>query len=93
MEVLIEGPRERRGYWMCSYKIGWPEGAKVAEARGADGVQALYLAMEAIALNLYGSEYHRSGELYWQKPGKGYGFPMPKPARDDLIGDDRELQV
>lgn len=91
--VLIQLPAEYPTYWSCSYSIGWPGKPKVGEARGADGVQAIYLAMERIALDLYASEYHRSGRLSWQKDGRGYGFPMPKSARDELIGDDRELQL
>jgi hypothetical protein len=48
--------------------------------------------MESVALALYTSEHHKLGRLYWQKPGRGYGFPIPKPARDELVGDDRDLQ-
>ena len=91
--VLLEPLEEHPTYWSCSYSIGWPDRPKVAEARGADGIQALYLAMERIALDLYASEHHRSGRLSWQKQGRGYGFPVPKSARDELIGDDRELQI
>lgn len=93
VDVAIEAPLESVGYWSCSYTIGWPEGVRRGEARGADGVQAMCLALEGIALDLYASEHHRRGRLYWQKPGRGYGFPIPKPARDVLVGDDRDLQL
>ena len=49
--------------------------------------------MQAIAIRLYSSPYHASGELEWDKPGDGYGFPMPKPGYPDLIGEDRIAQV
>jgi hypothetical protein len=93
VDVSISAPTQSAAYWACSYSIGWPEGARVAEARGADGLQAVYLAMESVGIALYSSPHHRSGRLYWQKPGRGYGFPVPKSARDVLVGDDRELQV
>lgn len=93
VDVTIETPQRQATYWACAYRIGWPEGTRSGEARGADAVQSLYLAMESIAVAIYASEHHRAGRLYWQKPGRGYGFPMPKPARDELVGDDRELQL
>lgn len=92
VDISIETPVDFTAYWACAYIIGWPEGAKRGEARGADGLQAIYLAMESVALALYASEHHKRGRLYWQKPGRGYGFPIPKPARDELVGDDRDLQ-
>ncbi len=91
--VAISTPVEREGSWFCNYEIGWPEGTRSDEIGGADALHAIYLCMQAVALTLYASPYHKSGSLYWRQPGDGYGFPMPKSARGDLVGQDRELQL
>lgn len=91
VEVRIASPVPQGGSWYCRFVIGWPEGPKVGEAWGADAIQALYLTMQAIALNLYGSRYHEEGRLYWQKPGTGYGFPLPKNVADQHVGHDRDV--
>ena len=90
VDVKISDPVLERGSWFCRFEVGWPEGPKVGTAGGADAIQAVYLTMQAIALHLYGSRYHEEGNLYWQKPGKGYGFPLPKNLASELIGHDRE---
>jgi hypothetical protein len=90
VDVKLAEPSPQGGSWACHYEIGWPEGAKVGEVWGADAVQAFYLTMQAIALQLYASAHHESGRLYWQKPGKGYGFPLPKNVASELVGDDKD---
>lgn len=87
--VLIAAPVQHDRYWQCGYSIGWPEGKKQGVVRGADSLQVVYLAMQAIAVGLYASDHHKAGRLYWEKPGQGYGFPMPKVGRDQLVGEDR----
>ena len=91
--VTVSLPVERKGTWSCKYEIGWPEGKRSGEIGGADALQAMYLCMQAVALTLYASPHHKSGALYWVKPGQGYGFPMPKAGLGDLIGEDRASQV
>jgi hypothetical protein len=91
--VIIDAPIAGDGYWECGYEIGWPEGVKRGRTRGFDGVQALYLVMQAIAVQLYASPHHASGTLCWDRPGRGYGFPMPKPGFADLVGEDRLAQL
>lgn len=56
-------------------------------------MQALYLAMQRIAFEVYGSEQHRAGALRWTEAGQGYGFPMAKAGYGELIGGDRLAQV
>lgn len=41
-----------------------------------------------IAFEIYTSEYHEAGELYFDTPGEGYGFPVMPPYRDLLQGED-----
>jgi len=91
--VSIHAPLEADRCWECRFEIGWPEAHVTKIVRGTDGVQALYLAMQRIALELYGSEHHRTGALRWIEAGQGYGFPMARAGYDDLIGEDRIAQV
>jgi len=55
---------------------------------GVDAMQALILTLQMIGDRLHFSDYHKTGRLYFETPGSGYGFPVPKNARDLLIGDD-----
>lgn len=65
--------------------------SKAGRALGYDSAQALYFAMQQVAVQLYLSEPHRLGNLYWTEAGKGYGFPLPFGGRDAAVGDDRRL--
>jgi Domain of unknown function (DUF6968) len=47
--------------------------------------------MRLIGAVLYTSRQHASGDLMWQAPGKGYGFPILDDMRDMLQGDDKEF--
>jgi hypothetical protein len=78
--------------WVCRYQIDWPHGRRTGFAAGLDSVQALHLTMQKIGIDIYTSEYHATGRLAWEKQGAGYGFPVPKNARDVLVGDDREFE-
>ena len=44
--------------------------------------------MQMIGAEIYTSKYHKAGELCWETPGKGYGFPVVPTLRDLLQGDD-----
>ena len=74
---------------MCRYEIGWPGQTRVSFAAGVDPVQAIYLMLQKIGMELYGSPYHASGDLKREKAGDGYGFPVPGNGRDLLIGSDK----
>lgn len=91
--VHLHAPVEGDRCWECRFDILWPEGPRSAIVRGFDGVQALYLAMQRVAAELYGSQHHGVGTLQWGGPGEGYGFPMAKAGYTDLVGDDRIAQV
>jgi len=65
---------------------------KVDKLRGGiDSAQAITLALQKIGTEIYFGDYHKSGNLFWESPGKGYGFPLPPSARDLLIGDDAKF--
>ncbi|MEO6013856.1 MAG: hypothetical protein ABIQ30_09775 [Devosia sp.] len=89
--IDISAPEYRDGAWICDFAIGWPGEPDRSHAAGADSVQALYLALQKIAVCLYSSEYHQSGRLYLERPGYGYGFPLPLGSRANAVGGDKKL--
>lgn len=90
--VSIYAPeREKPRVWRCRYDVGWPEGLRVFAGYGVDAIQALTITLGMIGAELYSSSYHKSGSLVWDKPGNGYGFPLPPTLRDLLIGDDAKF--
>jgi len=87
--VSIFAPQQSEcGDWLCRYEIGWPEGHRIMHGAGVDAMQALVSTMQMIGAELYSSAYHKSGRLYWDEPGRGYGFPVPGNIRELLQGDD-----
>jgi hypothetical protein len=86
--VRLFAPEHTGHDWRCRYVIGWPNGKEESAAYGADAMQALILTLQVIGARLYLSDYHKTGMLYFETPGSGYGFPVPMNARDLLIGDD-----
>ena len=86
--VRLSTPVAVETKWDCSYEIDWPEGVWRSHAQGNDALHALELAMQKIGMDLYMSRYHHEQKMWWIRPWVGYGFPMPKDARDLMIGDD-----
>jgi hypothetical protein len=91
--VSIHAPIKGDRCWDCDVEIGWPEGGRKIRVSAFDSMQAIYLAMQRVALELYVSSHHAAGNLRWDKPANGYGFPMAKSGYSDLVGFDRESQV
>lgn len=60
---------------------------------GFDSAQALLLALQMIGTDLYTSTYHKAGLIFFQEPGKGYGFPVPATIRDLYVGEDKTFGV
>ncbi len=88
--VDIHAPHEVEAYhWACDYEIGWPEGKRIYAGHGVDSVQALWIAMQMIGIELYTNEHHKAGRLYSERQKGGYGFPIAANCRDLLVGDDR----
>ncbi len=77
------------GAWSCRYEIEWPDGTRTTDAGSADSVQALEIALRMIGAEIYTSDYHKSGNLFFEAPGRGYYFPVAPSLRDLLIGDDK----
>jgi hypothetical protein len=53
-------------------------------------MQALVHALQIIGAEIYSSNYHKSGRLFVERPGDGYGFPVMSGLRDLLIGEDKK---
>jgi len=51
-------------------------------------MQAIVLALQMIGSEIYATNYHKSGKLFLEVPGRGYGFPVTAGLRNSLVGDD-----
>lgn len=89
--VRIHAPEKAEVDWICRFEIGWPEGEGKRWAGGVDAVQALELALKMIGAQIYTSDHHASGNLFWEEQGRGYGFPVTNNIRDLLVGDDKKF--
>lgn len=88
VRVRVFSPVEGSLDWSCRAEICWPDEMEEVTLYGIDAVQALCLALQTVGARLYMSDAHKQGRLRWSEPGTGYGFPVPKMMRDELIGDD-----
>lgn len=86
--TLFAPKKEERGGWFCRYTIDWPHERFESEGWGKDALQAISLTLNKIGNEIYASAYHESGQLIWEKPGGGYGFPVTKSVRAFLVGED-----
>jgi hypothetical protein len=86
--IRLFAPECAEGDWACRYEIDWPHQKRRFKAHGVDAVQALMLALHMVAADLYTSPYHEAGGLFWEKPGAGYGFPLPTVLKYLAVGDD-----
>lgn len=82
---------EKPGVCGCRYEIGWPDGKRSVTAFGFDSIQAILIALGMVGAEIYSSNYHKAGNLFWGEPRKGYGFPVLPDLRDLLIGDDAKF--
>jgi hypothetical protein len=64
---------------------------KAEQSRWIDSVQALLIAMQKIGVDLYAGDAHHSGNLKWERPGGGYGFPLQSAVQDLYEGDDKSM--
>lgn len=89
VDVRIHQPvSDAKGNWACRFEIDWPAGKRVVDAGGFDAMQALIHALQMIGAEIYTSDYHKAGLLYFDTPGSGYGFPVVPSLRDLLAGED-----
>jgi Domain of unknown function (DUF6968) len=79
---------EEDGSRECRYEVEWPDGTHAKTIFGFDAIQTLFLALQAIGAEIYGSDFHKSGKLFFETPAAGYGFPVMPPLRELLQSDD-----
>jgi hypothetical protein len=72
ISVRIFLPEVDNEGWRCAYEIDWPDGKRSSAAAGVDSVQALFLALQKIGIDIYTSDYHRQGQLVWFEADQGY---------------------
>ena len=89
--IRIFAPQQEAAAWSCRFEVDWPDGMLTMAIMGIDAVQALELALKIIGAQIYASDHHASGNLMWEAPGKGYGFPVTNGIRDLLVGDDKSF--
>src|ERR1700730_2905182 len=82
VEIRLFKPVNDDRSWICNYEIDWPTGTKKSYGAGLDAIQAILLTLQKIGIELYTSEYHENGTLYWLDRGDGYGFPVPRTVRE-----------
>src|SRR5215218_3924637 len=88
---IFKPEEEKKNSWSCKYEIVWPDGPRTMTAWGVDSVQSIFIAFQMIGSEIYTSNFHKSGQLYFDTPGGGYGFPVPTSLRDLLRGADARL--
>lgn len=91
VRIQIFLPEQIGPHWNCHYTIDWPDVPIESFCGGNDAIAALHGATLKVGMELYMSRYHHERTMWWLKPWVGYGFPLPKGARDELIGDDQRF--
>lgn len=91
VQIRIYAPEFSGVSWTCRYEADWPEGRRTMSADGFDSVQALLIAMQMIAADIYMSSYHKAGQISYRPDWRGYGFPVTNGMRDMLIGEDAKF--
>ena len=77
--------------WECRIEIDWPMGTRHITVGGVDAAQALILALQMTATNLYLRRPANCTSLTWLGSDEGLGFPLPPNLRDLARGEDRLL--
>ena len=92
LPVHIFAPKQKGEEWSGRVEVGWPGTPQPIDVNGCvDAVDVLETSMRLIGAVLYASMPHLSGNLVWQQPGNGYGFPVLEDMRDVLQGDDKRF--
>jgi hypothetical protein len=90
LPVHIFAPKKKGEEWSGRVEIGWPGTPQPIAVNGCiDAVHVIETSMRLIGAVLYASMAHLSGNLVWQQPGNGYGFPVLEDMREMLQGEDK----
>jgi hypothetical protein len=91
LPVHIFAPKKKGEEWSGRVEIGWPGTPQPIDINGCVDAVDVETSMRLIGAVLYASIPHSSGNLVWQQPGSGYGFPGLEDMRDVLQGDDKRF--
>ena len=90
--IHIHAPEQKDTYWICNYDVDWPGEPCSRYGAGEDAVQAMIIALQMIAIELYVTDAHKEGRLGWGGEfNKGYGFPLTKNVRNLAVGYDAKF--
>tara|TARA_R110002072_G_scaffold101852_5_gene224347 strand:+ start:99 stop:389 length:291 start_codon:yes stop_codon:yes gene_type:complete len=64
--------------WVCDYKIVGLGKDISKKSYGTDGIQAVYLAMRLIQMELFFSDLYKSGKLRWEGEYEAGDLGLPK---------------
>ena len=81
LEIGAPYPIDKGPDCWCPYRISGLGAGKVKRIGGVDSMQALYLAMQMAATDLYSSDSAREKTLQWLGSGN-FGLPVPKDVAD-----------
>jgi hypothetical protein len=96
VNIVVYMPEEQEGTWKCEFEIEGllEDGSEVkGKSSGEDSFEAILNAMQQIALNIYTSELHQRGELWWLEKGQGYGLPLLAQFADMAKPNIKPLQI
>jgi hypothetical protein len=86
MPVKRAGENEE---FRCGYRILGLGDDRMKYASGVDSMQALYLALQRIGIDLYTSQPGKSGRLRWLDQ-RDLGFPVPSSMSDLAPGEQQQ---
>lgn len=88
LEIGTPYPVDEGKNWFCPYRITGLGFGRVKRAGGVDSLQAIYLAMQTAATDLYCSDAARKKTLKWLDQ-RNLGLPV-LDAISDLLPPDNE---
>jgi hypothetical protein len=81
IELFAPTVDARGNDYQCGYRIRGLGNDEIRIAFGVDSLQALLMAMQRIAIDLYTSQPGDAGQLTWLGAGD-LGHPVPETIRD-----------
>ena len=92
VELRILMPIEAGDDFSCRYEIHWQGRVKISDVLGVDAVQALLLALQRLASEMYFSDEYKTGRLEWMG-GNNLGLPLPAGLEPPNFSSTNSLNV
>jgi hypothetical protein len=86
IDIHLGFPTREGQDFICRYFLVGFGSDKIRHAYGADGIQALFMALRSIATDLYTSQDWKKGNITWEGGVKcgDLGLPLPDSIADIL---------